>query len=42
MMIAATARRDDVVLDQSDALNDIVISRGAVTRTIRLDTYIER
>ena len=41
MMIAVTARRDSAVIGQSDALNDAVISRGAVTRTIRLDTYID-
>lgn len=41
MMIAVTARRAGAVIGQSDALNDVVISRGAVTRTIRLDTYID-
>ena len=29
------------MIGQSDALNDVVISRGAVTRLIRLETYID-
>jgi NAD+ kinase len=41
MMIAITARHDGEVIGQSDALNDVVISRGAVTRMIRLETYID-
>jgi NAD+ kinase len=41
MMIAVSAEHDGVVMAQADALNDVVISRGAVTRTIRLDTYID-
>lgn len=41
MMIAVTARHNDTVIEQSDALNDVVISRGAVTRLIRLETYID-
>lgn len=42
MMIAIAARHDDVMIAQAEALNDVVISRGAVTRMIRLDTYIDR
>jgi NAD+ kinase len=41
MMIAVTARSGDQIIGQSDALNDVVISRGAITRLIRLDTYID-
>jgi NAD+ kinase len=41
MMITITARRDQTVIAQSEALNDAVISRGAVTHLIRLDTYID-
>jgi NAD+ kinase len=41
MMIDVTATRDERMLARSDALNDVVISRGAVTHTIRLDTYID-
>jgi NAD+ kinase len=41
MMITITARRDQEIVAQSDALNDAVISRGAVTHLIRLDTYID-
>lgn len=41
MMIHAAAQRDGEHLAESEALNDVVISRGAVTRLIRLDTYID-
>jgi NAD+ kinase len=41
MMIAVTAYSGDQMVGQSDALNDAVISRGAITRLIRLDTYID-
>jgi NAD+ kinase len=41
MMIRVTAQRGEELLTQTDALNDVVISRGAVTRMIRLDTYID-
>ncbi|MEO8393578.1 MAG: NAD(+)/NADH kinase [Chloroflexota bacterium] len=41
MMIAVTAKHGDQVIGQSDALNDVVISRGAVTRLIHLETYID-
>lgn len=41
MMLKVTARRDGVLLCESEALNDAVISRGSVTRMIRLDAYID-
>ncbi len=41
MMISVSARRNGGVIAQSEALNDVVISRGAVTRLIRLETYID-
>ncbi|MEP7294437.1 MAG: NAD(+)/NADH kinase, partial [Chloroflexota bacterium] len=41
MRIAITARHEGQIIAQTDALNDVVISRGAQTRTIRLDTYID-
>ncbi len=46
MMVRVEAWRDGDgslrPLASSDALNDVVISRGTLTRTIRLDTYIDR
>jgi NAD+ kinase len=42
MMIAIAAQHDGDLIAQSEALNDVVISRGAVTHMIRLDTYIDR
>ena len=41
MMVTAVARRDGEIIGTSDALNDVVISRGTVTHMIRLDTYID-
>jgi len=41
MRIAVRAFHDGQQIAQADALNDVVISRGAQTRTIRLDTYID-
>ena len=41
MRIAITATHGSEVVARTDALNDVVISRGALTRTIRLDTYID-
>jgi NAD+ kinase len=41
MMIAVVARRDGTVIAESDALNDVVISRGTVAHVIRLDAYID-
>ncbi|MBI1258898.1 MAG: NAD(+) kinase [Chloroflexi bacterium] len=42
MMIAVTAWQGDQVTGQAEALNDVVISRGAVTRLIHLEAYIDR
>lgn len=41
MMIQASHLRKDAILATGDALNDVVISRGVVPRTIRLETYID-
>lgn len=41
MMIQASLMRGDNVVDTGDALNDVVISRGAAPRMIRLETYID-
>jgi len=41
MMIKVITRRDGEILCEAEALNDAVISRGSVTRMIRLDTYID-
>lgn len=41
MMVQATHLRGKDVLVTGDALNDIVISRGVLPRTIRLETYID-
>lgn len=42
MMIHASHMRGDQAMETGDALNDIVISRGIVPRTIRLETYIDQ
>lgn len=41
MMIEVSAFRGEKRVAQTDALNDVVISRGSVTRMIRLDSYID-
>jgi NAD+ kinase len=41
MMIHCEARRDNTVLGTSDALNDVVISRGAIAKSVQLETYID-
>ena len=41
MRITISARRDGQVISESDALNDVVISRGARTHIISLETYID-
>ncbi len=41
MMITVAAKRGNEVIATAEALNDVVISRGAVTRMIRLDVYID-
>lgn len=42
MMVEADILRDHTVIATESALNDVVISRGIVTRTIRLETYIDK
>lgn len=41
MMIRSEVWRSDKVLHSDDALNDVVVSRGAIARAIVLDTYID-
>ncbi len=41
MMIRCEVRRGEALLNESDALNDVVISRGAVAKSVRLETYID-
>jgi NAD+ kinase len=41
MMIRAEAWRGEALLAQGDALNDVVISRGAVAKSILLDAFID-
>ncbi|NLX11265.1 MAG: NAD(+)/NADH kinase [Chloroflexi bacterium] len=41
MMISCVIRRGEHVLAQGDALNDVVISRGAIARSVQLETYID-
>jgi len=41
MMLNAKVTRGESVITTMDALNDVVISRGTVTRMIRLDAYID-
>lgn len=41
MMLRALLIRDNEVIAREDALNDAVISRGALARTVRLRTYID-
>jgi len=40
-MLRVTLWRDGVAIAQEDALNDAVISRGALARTMRLETSID-
>jgi len=40
MMLEATILRDGVVISEDTALNDIVISRGALSRILHLKTYM--
>jgi NAD+ kinase len=42
MMIHAALLRNDQEIAQGDALNDVVISRGLASRTIWLETYIDK
>ncbi len=41
MMIRCEVLRDDKSLGCSDALNEVVISRGAIAKSVRLQTYID-
>jgi NAD+ kinase len=41
MMVNCEVQRDSRIIHTDDALNDIVISRGAQTRSILLDLYID-
>lgn len=42
MMIRCEVRRGGITLVSSDALNDVVISRGAIAKAVRLEMYIDR
>jgi NAD+ kinase len=42
MMVCATVLRDDQEIASEDALNDVVISRGIITRIVRLEMYIDQ
>ncbi|NLF75928.1 MAG: NAD(+)/NADH kinase [Chloroflexi bacterium] len=41
MMIRYEIRREGAILGANDALNDVVVSRGAIARSVRLETYID-
>ncbi|HML22711.1 MAG TPA: NAD(+)/NADH kinase [Aggregatilinea sp.] len=41
MMLRCEVRQRGVELTHGDALNDVVISRGAIARSVRLETYID-
>lgn len=41
MMIRSETWRDEICLRREDALNDVVVSRGAVAKSILLETYID-
>ena len=41
MMVECAVRRGAKKLVESDALNDVVISRGAIARSVLLETYID-
>src|SRR5205814_1196179 len=41
MMIHSEAKLGDTMLSRDEALNDIVISRGAIARSVILETYID-
>jgi NAD+ kinase len=42
MMITCTVSREKQILSRTEALNDVVISRGSVARSILLETYIDQ
>ncbi|MBL8134779.1 MAG: NAD(+)/NADH kinase [Anaerolineae bacterium] len=41
MMLKARVTREERVIAESEALNDVVISRGAMPRMVRLDAFID-
>jgi NAD+ kinase len=41
MMIRCEVRRGETVIGHSEALNDVVISRGAIAKSVQLETYID-
>lgn len=41
MMLHAEVHRGDTTLNSYEALNDVVVSRGALARMVRLSTYID-
>ncbi len=41
MMVHCEVWHDDELIGKSDALNDVVISRGAIAKLISLETYID-
>ncbi|WP_119065245.1 NAD(+)/NADH kinase [Aggregatilinea lenta] len=41
MMLRCEVRQRGMELAHGDALNDVVISRGAIARSVRLETYID-
>lgn len=41
MMVRCEVQREGQVVAHSDALNDVVISRGAIAKSIGLETYID-
>lgn len=40
LMLQTTISRDDLVVFQSQSLNDVIISRGPFSRIVKLDTFI--
>ena len=42
LMLQAKFWRSDDLLATHEALNDVVVSRGSLARTVRLDTYVEK
>jgi NAD+ kinase len=41
MMVHAEHRRDNLIINAYEALNEIAISRGQVARVVRLNTYVD-
>ncbi|MEP7285634.1 MAG: NAD(+)/NADH kinase [Chloroflexota bacterium] len=41
MMIHSEAWRNDTLLSREDSLNDVVVSRGSIARSVLLDLYID-